>query len=54
MEIYSFWVFPGSVTNYKLLRVSYKSMGSMEIIFHSAAYNYVNPTAAESNLVPFA
>ena len=30
-----FGVFPGSVANYKLLRVSYKSMESMEIIFHS-------------------
>ena len=35
MEIYSFWDFPGSVVNYKLLRVNYKSMESMEIIFHS-------------------
>ena len=26
---------PGSVVNYKLLRASYKSMESMEIIFHS-------------------
>ena len=35
MDIYSFWFFPGFVVNYKLLRVSYKSMESMEIIFHS-------------------
>ena len=29
---------PGSVVNYKLLRASYKSMESMEIIFHSVIY----------------
>ena len=37
MEIYSFWISPGSVGNYKLLRASYKSMESMEIIFHSVS-----------------
>ena len=40
MEIYSFWVFPGSVANYKLLRVIYKSMESMETIFHSVPKGY--------------
>ena len=38
MEIYSFWISPGSDVNCKHLRASYKSMESMEIIFHSACY----------------
>ena len=52
MEIYSFWIFPGSVGNYKLLRASYKSMESMEIIFHSVPIDQARRIKNNSQKLP--